>query len=631
MKGRLKAHVDFWQELGSSEFILNTIGQGYRLPFISVPPKAMFKNNRSAIENSSFVKQAIDELLSSGRVREVFSPPHVVSPLSVSCKGAKKRLILDLRYVNSHVRKNSIKFDDWKVMQHYMEKGAFMFKFDIKQGYHHVDIHEGSQMYLGFSWVDNGVTRFFVFAVLPFGLTSAPYIFTKIVRVLVKYWRGLGVKFCCYIDDGLGTNLCRAVTQQQSHLVRSTLHKSGFVSNDAKSVWDPTQSTVWLGIDIDLAGGFLRISQERENSVLGGLDSLIGALPYTSARTISKVTGKLLSTKFILGDLTRLKTRCLYGVIARRFSWDGRVNLARESDVISQLHFWRDNFHRLNVKSLEHYEVPTIVATSDASATGLAGHMEFDGRLLVAYRNFSPTEAACSSTWRELIAINFSLQSFSHLLRGKTVVWRTDNYAASLIVPAGSRIPVLQIIAEEIYNHCVALGISLTVQWVPRESIQLADTLSKIPDHDDWETTPAFFEELTRLWGPFEVDRFAGPGNAKLPRFNSKFHCAGTEQVNAFSVSWKGCSNYLVPPVSAVPRVIEHMAACGAPGVLVAPFWPSASFFPLLIGNDGQFRAFVADFRVFSPWGRVAQGKNLSVLIGSAEFRSPIFALKLQF
>ena len=58
------------------------------------------------------------------------------------------------------------------------------------------------KLFLGFSWVVNGVRKFFVFTVLPFGLSSAPYIFTKVVRVLVRYWRSHAVRITVYLDDG---------------------------------------------------------------------------------------------------------------------------------------------------------------------------------------------------------------------------------------------------------------------------------------------------------------------------------------------------------------------------------------------------------------------------------------------
>ena len=102
--------------------------------------------------------------------------PHVVNPPSVSIqKSEKKRLILDLREVNKHIWKNKIKFEDWRVALQYFDMNSFMYKFDLSSGYHHYDIAKSSQTYLGFSWEET----FYVFTVLPFGLSSSPYIFTK--------------------------------------------------------------------------------------------------------------------------------------------------------------------------------------------------------------------------------------------------------------------------------------------------------------------------------------------------------------------------------------------------------------------------------------------------------------------
>ena len=72
-----------------------------------------------------------------------------------------------------------------------------MFTFDLKSGYHHVDIHEDFQTYLGFSWGEGASRRFYVFRVLPFGLASACYVFTKLLRPLVKRWRGWGCVALC--------------------------------------------------------------------------------------------------------------------------------------------------------------------------------------------------------------------------------------------------------------------------------------------------------------------------------------------------------------------------------------------------------------------------------------------------
>ena len=127
--------------------IRDLIENGYKIPLITSPPHATFKNNLSAVRNAIFVDSSIGDLLATGRIKEVYGKPHVVNPLTVSEVGDKKRLILDLSHVNPHVFKNNIKFEDWKIMLQYVHKGDFLFKFDIKQGYHYIDIFDIKQGY----------------------------------------------------------------------------------------------------------------------------------------------------------------------------------------------------------------------------------------------------------------------------------------------------------------------------------------------------------------------------------------------------------------------------------------------------------------------------------------------------
>ena len=132
-----------------------------------------------------------------------------------------------------------------------------MYKFDLKSGYHHIDIHEHHQHFLGFSWQFGNKTRYFTFSVLPFGLCSSGNIFTKVVRVLVKYWRSLGFPIVIYLDDGLGTAENYELCEKMFVQVRGDLIKSGFVANNEKSVWNTVQSIEWLGFIWDLSSGTL--------------------------------------------------------------------------------------------------------------------------------------------------------------------------------------------------------------------------------------------------------------------------------------------------------------------------------------------------------------------------------------
>ena len=238
-------------------------------------------------------KSILCMLILSGSV--VSSPPHVVNPLSVSVQsGGKKRLILDLRHVNKHIWKEKFKFEDIRNACVYLPFDHFTFKFDLKSGYHHIDILQEHQTFLGFSWVVNGVRKFFVFTVLPFGLSSAPYIFTKVVRVLVRYWRSHAVRITVYLDDGLGSACDFARCEAASLFVKNSLQRSGFLPNDSKSIWQPTSCLVWLGYCIDLAIHTISIPSVRILSVLQVIDSIRSQYPSSIARKLAQFVGNII-------------------------------------------------------------------------------------------------------------------------------------------------------------------------------------------------------------------------------------------------------------------------------------------------------------------------------------------------
>ena len=178
-------YLVFWRSLGAPDFILSIIENGFRLPFISFPLAVKLRNNKSAQIHADFVDQAVLEPLNSDRVRMVNEQPFVVNPLSVSVQPCgKKRLILDFHHVSKSLFKQSIKYEDWNIAMSYFVKDAYMFSFDLKSGCHHIDIAQEHQTFLGFSWQapDTIKVIFYVFTALPFGLSSAPYVSTKVLK-----------------------------------------------------------------------------------------------------------------------------------------------------------------------------------------------------------------------------------------------------------------------------------------------------------------------------------------------------------------------------------------------------------------------------------------------------------------
>jgi len=106
-----------------------------------------------------------------------------------------------------------IKYDDIKVVLDFLQKDFFMIKFDLTSAYHFVEIYSPHTEYLGFSWFDQfGNVVYYKFTVLPFGISSACYLFTKLCRPLVNKWRGEGKMVSMFLDDGFG--VAKVMTQQ---------------------------------------------------------------------------------------------------------------------------------------------------------------------------------------------------------------------------------------------------------------------------------------------------------------------------------------------------------------------------------------------------------------------------------
>ena len=127
VRGRLKAHISFWQSLEAPDFILSTIRDGYNIPYLSTPPRFWYKNNYcSSLENCTFVTKAIQELIQDGNISEVHSSDlSNINPLSISIHPCgNKRLMLDLRFINQHPYKFKFKYEDYKKAVEYFKPGS---------------------------------------------------------------------------------------------------------------------------------------------------------------------------------------------------------------------------------------------------------------------------------------------------------------------------------------------------------------------------------------------------------------------------------------------------------------------------------------------------------------------------
>ncbi|XP_071123465.1 uncharacterized protein [Mytilus edulis] len=423
--------------------------------------------------------------------------------------------------------------------------------------------------------------RYFVFNVLPFGIATAGYIFTKVLREVVKHMRAEGKRVMMFLDDGLGGDNDFENCMNSSFEVKNTLERLGFLIAHEKCHLLPSQSMDWLGYTWDTKIGRVFIKEERiekaENSIHKLCREATNGRLLFSARFLASILGQIISMMIVIGDKVRLHTRYLYDCIMGRASWVAPVKM--NPDALTEILFWESSLRKLNEQGVDicrvdHDFVSDFDIFCDASDVGFGGYLSTQFSVVTCVDNsemsgnWTSDEKLESSTWRELKCARRVLCTYESKfsLDNKSVSINSDNKNVPHILKVGSKKSILQNIAVDIHNICSEKNITLNSKWLPRADNQYADKLSRNTDNDDWGIHGELFNYFNGTWGPYNIDRFATHYNTHCTRFNSKHWCPGSEGIDAFSQNWGKDTNWLVPPPSLVPMVLQKIqhdkAAC---------------------------------------------------------------------
>ena len=210
-------------------------------------------------------------------------------------------------------------------------------------------IHPAHHTFLGFSWRNGISKKYYVYTVLPFGIFTAGYIITKLMRVVIEKWRSLGFKAVIFLDDGLGGENSFEKDLYASTFIRKDLESFGFLITAKKCNWFPRLGASWLGLEWDTEKGILSVSLDRLHKAEMALDQIIAKVTngsvLISARLVAGIVGLLLSMQCVMRNVVRFRSRSLYRCIAGRASWDAPVKV--DSNALDEL-FWRENLKNLN-------------------------------------------------------------------------------------------------------------------------------------------------------------------------------------------------------------------------------------------------------------------------------------------
>ena len=206
--GRLRAHQAFWLSAmrtirSVSNLTLSIVRHGYRLQWnqLGPPDRVRQANHPSTHTEAEFVSDAVRTGIDLGTWKKVDKASlKCIMPLGVAVhhRTGKKRMIFDCRHLNRHLQTTKFKMESLHVEgRSLFQQGWWGGTIDLTSAYYHVEMHPDAYEYLGFEW--NGCYNHYT--VLPFGISTAPYIFTHIMKTTVGYMRSLGLHFLQYLDD----------------------------------------------------------------------------------------------------------------------------------------------------------------------------------------------------------------------------------------------------------------------------------------------------------------------------------------------------------------------------------------------------------------------------------------------
>ena len=216
---------------------------------------------------------------------------------------------------------------------------------------------------LGYSWIFNNIERYFAFTILPFGLNSSAYIFTKKIWPFVAYWRRQSINVVLYFDAGFGFAENNELCYQHTQVVKNDIVLSGLVPNRDKSIWKPSQTIEWLGFLLDLKLCLLCIP-EKKVLVLSALISVVLSNSHrVRARTLAKVSGKIIAMTSAVGFITQ--------IINQKLDWNNNLNIYHKYNCIRELLFCKLNITNLKPVFLLEKESAYDIFT-DVSDVGAA-------------------------------------------------------------------------------------------------------------------------------------------------------------------------------------------------------------------------------------------------------------------
>ena len=487
----LKKRISEWRKLkGISQVVLAWIEEGVALPFQRVPIPKIFNNKNIPYLESQFITQEVKRMLDCGAILQLNEPPLICSPIhAVPKKNGKFRLVIDMRYLNSHLVVPKFKMEGLDTLSKMVEADDYMFTVDLQDGYYHINMHKSAIRYLGFQWQGN----YYTYKVLPFGLAISPLVFSKIMHSIVSHLRQLGHRILVYLDDFIGLTRNKSMVLKKVFL--KLLRNLGLHISLEKSSLNLEQEKEFLGLLVRTINRLMfHVPHKKKVEVAKEISRMLKRrMEPLPARRVARVAGLCISLSKAVGP-TRLLMRNLFKDLNQKSNWEAKVLLSEEA--INDLIWWKEVMESWDGKFVIPSRADVTIYT-DASNSGWGGALE--GKSARGF--WTPAMMNESINYREMMAAFMTILAFKEDLRNKVVLLRTDNISTVAYINkmTGQSDPLYNL-GRAIANLSKELNIELMAQHIPGVENITADRLSRMMDKNDWKLHPRYFKLIEMKW-----------------------------------------------------------------------------------------------------------------------------------
>lgn len=575
--GRLRHFYTNWLALPNvSEQILSFV-KGYRFPFRVKPKESLFENKQFSHKEELDIDNSISDLLLMGAVQTC---KHVegqfVSPIFLVPKpDGSHRFIINLKHLNTYLITSKFKMEDLRSAIKLMSKDCYMVTIDLKDAYYMINVAQLDRKFIRFQWKN----ILYEFTCVCFGQSTAPWLFTKLLRPVISKLRNMGFVSVIYLDDILLFGNTFEECQGNIQATISLLESLGFVINFTKSSLIPSQSAKYLGFILNSSSMTVALPDDKCLK-LGNLCKSFLSKSTVTARQLAELIGSLVAcipaVPYGMLYTKRLERSKFLALSKNRLNFN--VKLKLEASDFEDISWWIRNLPGacapIRTDSFD-FEI-----FSDASLTGWGVYSQGS----TANGLWNSNQSCHSINYLELVAAYYGLRCFARDLSNVSILLRIDNTTAlNYINRMGSiQYPHLSNVTRDIWNFCEQRHIWIFASYIRSRDNFMADKQSRIVHSEsEWGLSNEAFQNICQHFGNPAVDLFASCQNAKCKSYVSWKPDPFAFCVDAFTLNWNSYNSYIFPPFNLVLRVLKKIKSDKAKAIVVVPFWECQPWFPV--------------------------------------------------